>query len=182
MRRLYFLLPDLAVTRNVVDELLLARIEEKHIHVIAKEGTELGELPEATLVQKSDFVPAMERGVALGGATGLVAGLVAVAMPGVVIAGGALLAMGLAGAGMGAWVSGMIGTDVPNTRLDSYREAVESGEILMMVDVPKARVDEITAAIAKHHPEAHLRGTEPAISVFTRCRNSSFTIGQPRSS
>jgi hypothetical protein len=35
MRRLYFLLPDLAVTRTVVDELLLARVEERHIHIIA---------------------------------------------------------------------------------------------------------------------------------------------------
>ena len=75
MRRLYFLLPDLATARTVVDELLLARIEERHIHVIAKEGCTLEDLPEASLLQKSDFVPAVERGIALGGATGALAGL-----------------------------------------------------------------------------------------------------------
>jgi hypothetical protein len=36
----------------------------------------------------------------------------------------------------------------------------------MMVDVPGDRVDEITAAIRKHHPEAHVKGTEPTIPAF----------------
>jgi len=35
-RGLYFLLPNAARARQVVDELLLARIDEHHIHVIAK--------------------------------------------------------------------------------------------------------------------------------------------------
>ena len=166
MRRLYFLLPNLTVTHKVVDELLLARVEEKHIHLIAKEGTQLGGLPEATLLQKSDFLPAMERGIALGGATGVVAGLVAIAMPGVVIAGGALLAMGLAGAGMGAWLGGMIGMDVANTHVKKFESSIQAGEILMLVDVPKDRVEMIQSSIRKHHPEVDFEGTEPTIPAF----------------
>lgn len=166
MRRLYFLLPDLIVSRKIVDELLLARIAEKHIHVIAREGTKLGELPEATLIQKSDLIPAMERGIALGGATGVVAGLAAIAMPGVVIAGGALLAMGLAGAGMGAWLGGMIGMDVGNSHVKQFESAIQAGQILMLVDVPKDRVDAIQDSIRKHHPDADFEGTEPTIPAF----------------
>jgi len=166
VRRLYFLLPNLTVTHKVVDELLLARVEEKHIHLIAKEGTQLGGLPEATLLQKSDFLPAMERGIALGGATGVVAGLVAIAMPGVVIAGGALLAMGLAGAGMGAWLGGMIGMDVANTHVKKFESSIQAGEILMLVDVPKDRVEMIQSSIRKHHPEVDFEGTEPTIPAF----------------
>ena len=166
MRRLYFLLPNLDVTHKVVDELLLARVEERHIHVIAKEGIPLQDLPEASLVQKSDFVPAMERGVALGGATGVVAGLVALAMPGVVIAGGALLAMGLAGAGMGAWLGGMIGMDVDNTHVKQFESAIQAGQILVLVDVAKDRVDEIQSSVKKHHPDADFEGTEPTIPAF----------------
>jgi len=166
MRRLYFLLPNLKVSRNVVDELLLARVAEKQIHVIAREGTELGDLPEASLMQKSDFVPAVERGVALGGATGIVAGLVAIALPGVVIAGGALLAMGLAGAGMGAWLGGMIGMDVENSHVKKFQNAVQNGQILMLVDVPKDNVDSIQESIRKHHPDVDFEGTEPTIPAF----------------
>ncbi|MEN8761848.1 MAG: DUF1269 domain-containing protein [Thiogranum sp.] len=166
MRRLYFLLPNLDLTHTVVDELLLARIEERHIHVIAKEGTPLKDLPEASLIQKSDFVPAVERGVAMGGATGVAAGLVAVALPGVVIAGGALLAMGLAGAGMGAWLGGMIGMDVGNSHIKQFESAIQDGQILVLVDVPKDRVDEIQSSVKKHHSEADFEGTDPTIPAF----------------
>lgn len=58
MRCLYFLVPDIDHTRRIVDELLLTRVDEKHIHVIAKEGTPLEDLPEAGLTQKSDLIPA----------------------------------------------------------------------------------------------------------------------------
>jgi len=166
MRRLYFLLPDLDITHKIVDELLLARVEERHIHVIAQEGLSLQDLPEASLIQESDFVPAMERGVALGGATGVVAGLVALALPGVVIAGGAVLAMGLAGAGMGAWLGGMIGMDADNTHIKQFETAVQSGQILVLVDVPKDRVEEIQTSVKKHHPDADFEGTEPTIPAF----------------
>lgn len=166
MRRLYFLLPDLDVTHKVMDELLLARVEERHVHIIAREGLVLEDLPEATLVQKSDFVPALERGVALGGATGVVAGLAAIAMPGVVIAGGALLAMGLAGAGMGAWMGGMIGMDATNSHIKQFEDAVNAGQILVLVDVPKARVEDIESLVKKHHPDADFEGTEPTIPAF----------------
>lgn len=166
MRRLYFLVPDVDTTRQIVDELLLARIEERHIHLIGPEGVALAGLPEATLLQKSDFIPAAERGVALGGATGILAGLVAVALPGVVIGGGILLALTLVGAGMGAWLGGMIGMDVPNSQLKAFEASIKKGEILMLVDVPKARVHDIEALVKQHHPEAEIEGTEPHIPAF----------------
>lgn len=166
MRRLYFLLPDLDTAHKVVDELLLARIEERHLHVIAAEGAALGDLPKASLLQKSDFIPAMERGLALGGATGVLAGLAALAMPGVVIAGGAVLAMSLLGASMGAWLGGMIGMDVDNTQVREFQSAIEKGEILMLIDVPRDRVDEIQQLVKKHHPDADFEGTEPTIPAF----------------
>jgi hypothetical protein len=80
-RRLYFLLPNVPRARQVVDELLLARIDDHHIHVMAREGTPLGDLPKANLLQRSDFVHGMEIGLSVGGATGIIAGLVAIAFP-----------------------------------------------------------------------------------------------------
>jgi hypothetical protein len=168
MRRLYFLLPNVDSAKVIVDELLLARIEERHIHIAASDHHVLTEahLPEANLLQESDFVPAVERGLAVGGATGVLAGIAAVAIPGVGLAGGAILGIGLAGAGVGAWVSSMIGISAPSSRLTEFEKAIEEGNLLMMVDVPKARVDEITTLVRKHHPEAHIEGTEPVIPAF----------------
>jgi len=168
MRRLYFMLPDLNTANTVVDELLLKRVDEHHIHVVAKEGTPMGDLPEANLLQKSDFIPAMERGLAVGGITGVLAGIAAVTFPpaGLVLGGGAILGTSLAGAGIGAWISGMIGMDVPNTQIEKFEGAIEKGEVLMMIDIPKTRVEEIEALIQQHHPDADMGGTEPHIPAF----------------
>jgi hypothetical protein len=162
------MVPDIDTANTVVDELLLKRIDEHHIHVVAKEGTPMGDLPEANLLQKSDFIPAMERGLAVGGITGVIAGIAAVTFPpaGLVLGGGAILGTSLAGAGIGAWISGMIGMDVPNTQIEKFEAAIENGEVLMMIDVPKTRVEEIEALIQQHHPDADMGGTEPHIPAF----------------
>lgn len=168
MRRIYFLVPDVATARRVVDDLLLGRVEERHLHVIARRGTTLENLPEANLLQKSDFVPAVQRGLALGWSVGLVAGLVAVALPpaGPVIAGGVVLATSLAGAGVGAWLSGMVGMNVGNTRLKQFEDAIEAGHVLVLADVPRDRVDELEARVREHVPNVEIERTEPHIPAF----------------
>jgi hypothetical protein len=168
MRRLYFLVPDIESGKKAVDEFLLAHIEWKHIHVIAKRGTPLEDLPEASFFQKSDIIPAMERAVPMGGATGMLCGLAALALePHLVVAGGAiLLATSLTGVGVGAWLGGMVGLNVGNTRLKRFEEAVEKGELLVMADVPQERVDEITERIKRVLPDAEPEGTEPHTPAF----------------
>lgn len=168
MRRIYFLLPDAGSARRIVDELLLARVEWRHIHVLAHAGVPLEELPQATLAQRSDLLPALARGVGAGGVTGMLAGLAALAFPpaGLTIAGGAVLGMTLAGAGFGAWMASMVGVDLPSSRLKPFEDALARGELLMMIDVPAERVGEIEALVRRHHPEADLEGTEPTIPAF----------------
>ena len=168
MRRIYFLVPDIDTTKKIVDELLLARVEERHIHVLAKRGTPLEDLPEANLLQKSDFIPAVEQGLALGGSSGMLAGLVAVVLPpaSTVIAGGVLLATTIAGAGVGAWLGGMVGMNVGNRRTKEFEDAIEAGELLVMADVSSERVDEIEEKIAQHLPTVEIEGTEPKIPAF----------------
>ena len=167
MKRIYFLVPKIAIAKKVVNNLLLARIEERHIHVVAKRGTPLEDLPEATFLQKSDFIPALEQGLALGGLTGVLAGVVAVALPtGLVLGGGAVLAISLAGAGFGALMSSMIGLSIGDRRIKQFQEAMENGAFLMMVDVPRQRVEEIEEIVKNHHPQAECEGTEPTIPPF----------------
>jgi hypothetical protein len=168
MRRIYFLVPNVASARAIVDDLLLARIEERHLHIVAREDTPLGNLPEAGVAQKSDLVPALQRGVAAGGVTGLLAGALAVTFPpaGLVLGGGAVLGMTLFGAGFGAWMSSMVGVGLPSGRLEKFEAAIERGELLMMIDVPRVRVEEIEALVKRHHPESDLEGIEPNIPMF----------------
>jgi hypothetical protein len=118
VRRVYFLLPDVKSAKAIVDELLLKRVEWRHIHVLASPTIPLEDLPEAHLAQSSDLLPALARGTAAGGVTGMLAGLAAMAFPsaGLTIAGGAVVAMALAGAGVGAWTSTMWSASTSRTR------------------------------------------------------------------
>jgi hypothetical protein len=47
-----------------------------------------------------------------------------------------------------------------------FRKDFDEGRILMMVDVPARRVDEIHDLIVKRHPGAAQHGIEPAIPAF----------------
>ena len=167
-RRMYFLLPDVPRAKTVFKELLLARIEERHVHVMAKEGTDLDDLPEATLLQKSDAVHATGLGLVVGGATGALAGVLVMIFPpsGLAMGLSVVLAMALLGAVMGIWVSGMIGSSTPNTHLEVFREDIERGQVLMIVDVPPERAEEINSMIRQQHPEADMRGFDPTIPSF----------------
>lgn len=165
-RRLYFLIPDLALTRQIVDELLLARIDDRHIHVLGNDSEALKGLPEATLLQTSDVVHGLELGLIVGGATGVISGLIASFGPAADIMGaGLVLVCALAGALVGAWASGMVSTSIRNSRLKAFEKAMEQGEFLLIADIPKERVGEI-CTLVKTHREAHLEGSEPTIPAF----------------
>lgn len=168
MRRLYFLLPDIDSARNIVESLLLKRVEERRIHLLARRGTPLEDLPTASVAQRTDLVPALERGVAVGGATGALAGLVAITVPpaGLVLGGGAVLALAALGAGFGAWASSMLGISTPNSKIRHFQDAIDAGKILMMVDVSKDRVDDIEQLVRQHYPQVEIGGTEPTIPPF----------------
>lgn len=73
LRRLYWLLPDVESARRTGDDLLLARVEHRHMHFLARRGTDLGELHEASMLQKTDVRLAAVRGLFLGGLLGALA-------------------------------------------------------------------------------------------------------------
>lgn len=163
MRRLYVLLPTEASCRAVVEELEAGGIPQAHLHVIAGLSHELKDLPEAGLWQRTEIGRGIEWGVGLGGVAGLLGGLLAVAFPpaGIVLGGGALLAGTAAGAGFGALVTAMLGSQEHNHRLDSFQRALAAGQLLLLVDVPRARVDEVREVIVRHHPEASIGTATP---------------------
>ena len=163
MRRIYFLAPNIETTHKIVDELRVEGIEDRHIHVLAKRDTPLEDMPEASIFEKTDFIPAVERGAALGAATGLLAGLVGLRLAGFVIAGGPVLGVLVFGATIGAMMSGLSGLQVGNSRIRDYADAIEQGELLVMIDIAQERIDAIRQLITKHHPDAEFEGIEPLL-------------------
>src|ERR1044072_4459728 len=80
-KRLYFMLPDIQSARSMLDEMLLARVEERRIHFLAKRGTLPDDLPEASVLQKTDIVHGAEMGLVIGGVAGTLGGALVVMLP-----------------------------------------------------------------------------------------------------
>ena len=167
-RRLYFVLPDTESARQMRDEMLLARIEVGYIHFLGRRVALPDDLPEASVLQKTDFVHGAQLGAAIGGIAGTIGGFLVVLFP---PAGASLqlvtvLIAALVGTFFGAWVSSLVGSSVPNSKLNAFHPEIERGKVLMMVDVPMQRVQEISELVASRHPEAVSGGFEPTIPAF----------------
>jgi hypothetical protein len=168
-RRIYWLLPDVASARRTMDDMLLARIDERYIHFVGREDIDLSGLHEANVLQTSDVVRAAQMGALVGAVLGAVMGsMVAWYLPaaGEAPQWGLIVVVSIVGAAFGAWSSSLIGISTPSQRLKRFEPAIEQGHILLMVDVPRGRVEEIEARLQALHPEAHLEGIEPNIPAF----------------
>jgi hypothetical protein len=79
---------------------------------------------------------------------------------------GTFLLTTLGGLGFGAWCSTLIGLSTPNSKLRAFEADIEAGKILLMVDVPVARIEEIEALLKRRHPGAIDKGVEPSMPAF----------------
>ena len=167
-RRLYFVLPDLGSAIQTANDLLLARVEDRHMHFLAKRGMSLGQLHEANYFQKSDLRHSMQLGFILGGCLGFLVGIYIYLTPpeGANLQLVTILIATVVGALFGAWAASMIGISTPNTALKRFEAEIGEGRVLLMVDVPKDRVGELQELVHRSHPEASDHGLEPTIPAF----------------
>jgi hypothetical protein len=167
-RRLYFLLPSLGSAIQTGNDLLLARVEDRQMHFLAKRGMSLGELHEANYLQKSDCVHGAELGFVIGGLGGFLIGIYIYLTPpdGVALQLVTVLIGTVIGAIFGAWAASLVAMSVPNSRLKLFQKEIDAGKILLMVDVPTSRIDEIRELVGRRHPEASAHGIEPTIPAF----------------
>ena len=166
--RMYVTLPDLASAHRLADDLLLARVEDRFMHFLARRGTDLGNLHEASYLQKTDTVHGAFTGLVVGAVIGILVGALLLYNPphGITVEVAAVLVTAIVGGGLGMWVASMVGMQVPNSRLKAFEHDIEEGQILLMLDVPGGRYEEIRQVIARTHPEAMDRGSEPTVPAF----------------
>jgi hypothetical protein len=163
MRRLNFLIPDTQLTHTIVTEMQQLGIPRSNLHVIAAITKNLKGLPTASIWQKTELARGLILGLVLGALAGFTGGLLVVAFPpGGVPLGPQVLAIGgAAGAFVGAAMLGLMKGNEHNHDIDQYKKEIEHGEILLMVDVPKADIDVTIDNILRHHPEALIKVSEP---------------------
>lgn len=111
-----------------------AGIAHDDVSLIARDDIELEAIPEERKVVDNDFYPAALRGVGIGGASGLLAGLVAMAIAPIGLTLAGVGAMTLIGASMGAWASALAGSAVPDPVRRKFEDEIEQGRILLVLD------------------------------------------------
>jgi uncharacterized membrane protein len=169
LTRIYWLLPDLESAEATMDDLLLARVEYRHMHFVGKEDADMGDLHRANVLQTSDVVRSAQMGLIIGASLGaLIGALIAVFYP---IYGddpqwGIAVGLTIGGALFGIWTSTLIGVSTPSKRLQRFADEIEKGRILLMLDLNRLRVDEIQERLRARHPEAHFEGREPETPAF----------------
>jgi hypothetical protein len=167
-RRIYYVLPDSASARKTMDDLLLLRVEERHIHFVARPDVSMEGLHEANVLQTTDILHGARQGALIGVFLGFVTGGLVVWHFGLAQNAQAATVFGLAlfGALFGGWVASMAGSAVPNSQLKQFAPQLADGRILLMVDVPEHKVEEIRDKLGQRHPEAASGGIEPNIPAF----------------
>jgi len=167
-RRLYFLLPDVGSATATANDLLLARVDDRCMHFLARRGTDLGELHEASYLIKTDLRRGAGIGIGLGVLAGAVLGYMIVNYPpeGTHPGLAAAVFATLVGAVLGLWMGSMAATAVPNSRLKAFDADIGRGKVLMIVDVPYERVESIRDVVASRHPEVLLSGQETRYPAF----------------
>lgn len=167
-RRLYFVLPDLDSAIRIANDLLLERIEDRHMHFLAKRGMSLGKLHEASYFQKSDLRHSLQIGFMLGGCAGFLIGIYIYLTPpeGVNLQLVTILIATAIGALFGAWAASMIGISTPNSALKRFDAEMKEGRVLLMLDIPKDRVREFQGMVHRKYPEASDHGLEPTMPAF----------------
>jgi membrane protein DedA with SNARE-associated domain len=119
-------------------------------------------------LHKTDAIHGAFVGLVIGGVLGALVGAMLVNYPprGVSLEMVAILVAAVVGALLGVWVATMVGLQVPNSRLRQFESELQDGRVLLMLDVPSRRFDEVRDIIARKHPEAVDRGHEPTVPAF----------------
>jgi hypothetical protein len=169
-RRLYFVIPDVEASRRVEDDLLLGKIDDQHMHFLAKGEIDVKDLPGTGTMQRSDGI----HGIVIGAVVGLILGILLAKVTNG-LPDGAFFKLGwmwFASLPVLGGVIGLLISDPPSKRHtphhhhQAFEDALEEGHVLLMVDIPVHRVDEIREIIKSHCPEAEDHGIDPNIPAF----------------
>ncbi|MCG6866650.1 MAG: DUF805 domain-containing protein [Thiogranum sp.] len=155
--RLYFLLPDREHTLRVVNELAEKGFDPRQMHTLAGRGLSTEGLPASNTRQRENFAGRVEfwtwrANLALFFFAAVALVIMAFQQAGLWI----LLPLAVM---LATLVPGNRFARVPNVHLQEFRDALRHGEILLMIDVPQQRVDEVEYRVHARHPEAVAGGS-----------------------
>jgi hypothetical protein len=168
-RRLYFMVENIQDAQRLMQELLLARIDDECISFYARSRDMLGDLPHTNVMQRTYMIHGGMVGFFICAALGFIAGLFVVALPNpwfpewyVPASPATIITITtVIGAVAGAIWTALVSSALPNDTLQKFRRDIEEGHVLMIVKVPQERTAEIRDHIVKQHAKAIYLGSHP---------------------
>jgi hypothetical protein len=125
---------NIHAAQSAVDALRGAGFTDDNISLVARHDIENQQVPDDQQDTSGDFSRGGLKGVLAGGGSGLLVGLVAIAMPalGVTLAGA--VAMAAAGAAVGGWMGMLTGTAEPSPVRRKFEDEIAAGHVSIAVD------------------------------------------------
>ncbi|MEJ2347170.1 MAG: hypothetical protein P8076_13355 [Gammaproteobacteria bacterium] len=155
-RRLYFLFPSRSQANRVIEELRQAGIDPSRLHTVAWDRHTRERSRRSLRQTLRDREHQLERWIWNGNLLLFFCALALLLLFAYNDATGwALVMLALMTA---SFVAGLLATVLPNAHLDNFVEALNHGDVLLMVDVPKRQVSQIGQRVHHHHPEASVGG------------------------
>ena len=153
MNKLHCMIPTEDMAERIISELRSEGVSEDDLGVIGGHSARAQLLPVADVAETSDVKPALKKGAVVGGTAGLLAGLTAAVIPGGFVVGGAgLVGMTVGGGLFGAWASSLVGISVPSRALARFQDAIDRGELLLILNLRHIPQNKALAIITRHHP------------------------------
>jgi len=169
MRRLYYLVADLEMTRSISERLHQEGISDWNFHVLAKDPSGLysHHIQSALPHHHKDLIRTGEVGALYGGVgTALVASaLLASGIWSSTSSPAAITALALAGIVVGGVWGLRLGLKREHHRLGSFNHDIDSGQYLIMVDVRKEDKAKLRELMNMEFTNAQYRGND---STFVR--------------
>jgi hypothetical protein len=157
LRRLFYLLPDEGNGPALIADLNAAGIGPERLHAATGGGRLLQQLPPATARQQHDRVWQLQQRLWSGNL--VLFGIAAVVLAIALATGYLLTALVGAVVMVAALTAGLVFIyRMPPTHLGEFNIALQHGDVVLMVDVPKPREAEIAQLIRRRHPEAEASG------------------------
>ena len=136
MKRYVYAFDTSDAAMSAVEYLGANGLDGHHVSLVARSDINKNELPDSLLNVSMDFNPSVKRGALFGAATGLLIAIIVPLIPavGLAISAFELLGFVVGGALLGVWVSSMVGASVPNKLQRKFRNEIEAGHTLVVID------------------------------------------------
>lgn len=164
MKRLYYLTDSLESADLISRDLYEAGIKDDDLHILCCDEDALRQhhLHAATILQRTDIIRSVERGLIVGGMMSLCFMLPLAYMESFTFN---------AWLGISAFcivvslISGVIGgLAQENYKIYRFHDAVEQGRLLLMVDTPSEQEGFVRRIMSSQHPEAMLQGVTSTLA------------------